>query len=181
MLAQQLPGVFADISGLGAPEAYFPVRREYCSSNAFGAAFLILLGGLSAAYVVAVTFLGWQPKGLLGLSDLRPSFLLLAAFCFGYGGYTAWQTYRDWNKAVVVYADGIAYYDRRGLLVWRWGEIISIEEKHTTHRISGVPAGVSSVYTLKHAGGGRLKLDTSLGDLHRLVQLVRARVSTNPG
>ncbi len=189
----ELPEAFSDVFGLGAPVAYYPVSKW----NRWGS----LVGGL-------VFFFGGILLGLLGVfyaysqaQRYGPAVfmnnlwapLLFAGISILLGVFGLWSAYANWNKAVVLYNEGFAYNDRKGLQIWRWTDVAQLFVSITRHYTNGIYTGTTYVYTVQKADGTKLSFDNKYGkneipqlgqalqEVTHLIQYNRAAEAYNAG
>ncbi|MEJ5224140.1 MAG: DUF6585 family protein [Anaerolineales bacterium] len=159
----QLPEVFASVFGLGAPVAYYPVNKwNRWGSLAAGLIFFFggALAGLFGLYYAYSQSQQYGPA--VFMNNLLP-FAIGAGIAVLLGLFGFWSAYDNWSRAVVLYNDGLAYHDNKGLQLWRWDEVAEFFFSITRHYTNGVYTGTTYVYTLHKTDGAKLSFDNKYG------------------
>ncbi|MBN2387467.1 MAG: hypothetical protein JXB85_10635 [Anaerolineales bacterium] len=172
MAVPQLPEAFISVFGLGSRQAFYRARQGRRVGNLvacillLGAACGLLLYGLYAAYT------GYQQHGPAMIDDrlLVPG--ILALICFSLGALAGWGAYANWNKAVALYADGLAYCDRKGMQSWQWRDVRQMFSAVTRHYTQGIYTGTTHVYTLHHRDGRRLVLNDAFKQVEEIAKAI---------
>jgi hypothetical protein len=168
----QIPEQFASVSGLGAPLGVYSTGSVNRWISAVLGLILLIAAALVALYGVYDTFVQVSKYGPVMFSKTIFFPLIIAAGLFLVGILTALNAYRNWQKAVVAYDKGLAYYDNRGLQIWGWSEVERFYAAITKHYHNGIYTGTSFLYTLQKADGATLKLDNKIQKIETLGQLV---------
>jgi len=148
----QVPGRFSSIIGMGEVLKVHLVRRASKWGNLiatiifFGSSIVILVGGSIA------TWLRIQEFGpAVQNQTIRSIFLpisILAIVLAVIGTFLAWSSFSNWQKAAVVYKNGIAYTDRKGLYQLPWTDITGMTAAVTKHYRNGIYTGTTHIYTI---------------------------------
>ncbi len=168
----QIPRQFISATGLGAPQAFFPVKKWNRVGNLvvclglLAAAGLVLLNGLYIAYLAS------EQNGPAMIDDKLPIPLLIAFILAAFGLLPGWGAYVNWKKGVVVYERGFAYFDRKGLQVWNWENVVSMRSAITRHYTNGIYTGTTHVYTLYDRLNLRLVLSDSIYKVEEFARLI---------
>ena len=171
----RLPKVFSSVIGLGGAVGFYPTRRSNRWTKLILAlVFLAATGGvlLYAAYVAYMQWLRYGPA-VIGQYLTWPALIAFGLFLLG--AILAWSACVNWNKAGVVYQNGFAYNDHRGLQVWRWQEVASTRAAVARRYINGIYIGTTRVYTLEQVNGARLVLNDAIARVEELVGVIEQR------
>lgn len=173
---QTAPTVFSRVFGLGAVQQVHPVRKSNRAGNVIAAGiFLIVAVGVFIAGLW-YTYEQWQHFGPAVLFRSILPFLIVAAVCGLIVLAVAWAAYSNWNKAVVIYQNGLAYADRKGVKSWRWDEFASMTSAVTKHYTNGIYTGTTHVYTLVKNDGDKIVLSDSLTKVEEVSKVIRTNI-----
>ncbi len=176
MTALQIPDAFSEVFGLGAPTMVYSAKK----GSRWGALLVMLLlfagaGGalLWGAYNAYTRYLKFGPA--IVVSSLTGPWILAGAL-FLIGLVISWSTYSNWKKAAVVYKNGMAYRDRKGLRAWRWDEFGSMTSAVTKHYTNGIYTGTTHVYTLIKTDGEKFVLKDTIAKVEDLAAEIRQNI-----
>jgi hypothetical protein len=163
MNVPEIPSAFSDIIGFGPVEQVYSVRRASKWGNAVATLLLLI-----CTFVFIV----------IGISNMSTSdnawpFLAFAGFLFLVAVYTLWLAVSNWKKCAVVYQQGFAYNDRKGLVTCLWNEIESIKSNVVKHYTNGIYSGTTHTYTIDKKDETRLVLNDSLVKVEQLFDCIR--------
>ena len=168
------PKAFASVgSDLGAPKRYFPVRKLYRAGSLvvffglLGCSALVFLKGLS------ITYLAYQKHGPAMIEDSLMAPGIVAFVLFLAGLAAGWWAYANWNRGMVVYEQGFAVYQRKGLWLWRWEEILSMTAAVTFPFSPGISTGLTHAYHLINRQNQRLVLSDVTSRVDELAMLIQ--------
>ncbi len=154
MSTSTAPSVFRSVMGLGEPICVYKSGSLDRWIRLVAAAFLLLLG----IYML--------------FTDLRLFGILLVLAMLIWAGLTL----RRWFETAVVYEDGLAHYDGKKILVYKWIEIASIAMQVTVFSYYGlIKYRTTHRYTITHLNGKKLKLDDNLPKVAELFDQIRER------
>jgi hypothetical protein len=85
------------------------------------------------------------------------------------------RAFVQWNDVAVVYSDGLAYFNGKTILVFKWDEIPSITVDTTRMSHGKVPVAIAQEYTVTHQNGKHLKLDKTILRSEELYDQVREK------
>lgn len=162
--------------GLGGAKTVYPIKGTHKFGNLILGFIFLAAGGalfLYAIYEAWVTYqtigpaLVWNNFWSPALAGIILGLLSLIYF---------WGAYSNWHKAIVLYQNGIACNDRKGLRAWRWDEIASITAAITRHYTNGVYTGTTHKYTLIHNQGDKISFNDSFGKVEDLANAVREQI-----
>lgn len=176
MAAIAIPDQFNEVFGLGSVVTIYPVKKGSKWGSAAAAVILLFLSvGVLVVGVWNALDVVRRNGPVLFWSSFIP-FFLGSVFLFLLGIWAIWTAYANWKKAVVVYTNGLALSDRKGLKYLRWDEIDSIQSAVTKHYTNGVYSGTTHVYTLMKSDGTRLVLNDTIQKVEQLSDALRQNV-----
>ncbi len=172
----QVPEAFKSVFGFGAPITVHPIRKRRRWGSMI--AVVIFLGGavLAFAYATINTFLRWQKYGPAVVISSLTGPLILALVFFTIGLIATWSAYAGSKKAAVLYSEGIAYRDRKGLRTWRWSDIAAINAAVTKHYTNGIYTGTTHVYTFTNKNGECFTINDAIHDVEKLAGNIRQNI-----
>ncbi|MFN2150425.1 MAG: DUF6585 family protein, partial [Anaerolineales bacterium] len=176
MTSLQIPGAFSDVFGLGTPLAVYPAKKG--SRWGMFVIMLLLFAGsgvalLWGAYNAYTRYLKFGPA--IVMSSLTfPWIVAGVLFLIALG--LARSVYNNWKIAAVIYQNGLAYRDRKGIRAWRWDEFGSLTSAVTKHYTNGIYTGTTHVYTLGNRNGESFKLTDTITDVENLVGEIRKNI-----
>lgn len=172
----QLPEAFQPVFGLGNATLFYPFNRW----NKWGGliAGLIFLGGsmLVGLYGLYDTWITYTTMGPSLVWKNFGVYALIAVILGALGLWGLWSAFNNWQKGVVIYQNGIAYNDRKGLRAWRWDEIASITAQIVRHYTNGVYTGTTHKYILVNNQGDKIILNDGFSKVEDLANTVREQI-----
>ncbi len=177
MLTPAFPDIFSStVIDLGAPVRYFPVRK-LARIGSLVASLVSLLGGAVALMVGLVqAYSAYQQHGLVVLWEplIVPGIisivLLLCAVLAG------WSAYDNWKKGILLYEQGLAVRNRRGIRTWRWTEILSLKTRLTRNYTNGIYTGTTHAYTLMDRQNEKLVLNDAIAKVEELAASIEQNI-----
>ena len=169
----QIPPQFGNLMGMGAPQGVYKAKTFIVLNLIFGGLFFL---GSGAALVYAL-YLGWIGWGRLALPALLQSLLpwgIGAAVAFLFGLLFVWSVYNRRKKAVVVYENGLAYADRKGVQTWKWEEIQEVYANVVRNYTNGIYTGTTHTYTLVKAQGTKLVINDVFKEVEAIYNQVQS-------
>jgi hypothetical protein len=172
-ISTQLPEDFNSVFGMGAPRAYFEVKKltrwgEAIAAVVFlGAAVIVFLWGVYSA------FTGMEQYGQVVFWERFTPTLIISVICGGLGLLAVWSAFVNWRKAVALYDSGLAYRDRTGLQSWRWDQVSQIYSEVTRHYTNGIYTGTTYLYSLNLLDGTKVKFDNKFEKIDALGNLLQ--------
>jgi len=118
----EIPAQFSNLMGMGAPQSVYKGKQ----SLTIRIILIVILGLVGAGTLFYALILLWERYGryyLPAIIQAMLPFLIAALVSFGLALLLLWELYNRRKKAVVVYANGLAYSDRKGVITWRWDQI----------------------------------------------------------
>jgi hypothetical protein len=176
MAILQAPGTFSSVMGLGAVQQVYLLRK----SNKWGSviAAVLCLGGSAVVLFGGIwyTIDQWQRFGPAIIARTISVPILFSGILFLLGILAAWSAFSNWKKAVVLYMNGLAYSDRKGVQAWRWEEFGSLTSAVTKHYTNGIYTGTTHAYTLLKNDGSRIVLNDSLTNVEEVSNRIREKI-----
>ena len=176
MTTLPIPDSFSEVFGLGAPVAVYPAKK----GSRWGSLIfmLILFAGVGVAllwgaYNAYTRYLKFGPA--IVVSSLTGPWIL-AAVLFVIALLLSWNVFSNWKKAAVVYQDGFAYRDRKGLRTWRWNEFLSLTSAVTKHYTNGIYTGTTHVYTFLKKDGEKFAINDTIDNVEELADRIRKNI-----
>jgi len=171
-----IPDSFKNVLGLGKPKQVYPVRKSTKWGNVIGAVLLLVGGGVVLLWGVWETYTRWQANGPAVIVKTITTPLIISGFAFLFGLLLAWNAYSSWKKAAVLYENGFAYQDRKGLHTARWDEVSSMTAAVTRHYTNGVYTGTTHVYTIFKKDSTKIILNDSIQKVEEVASTIRGGV-----
>ena len=101
---------------------------------------------------------------------------ILAAVLLGIALLLAWNAYTNWKKAAVIYQNGLAYRDRKGLRTWRWEDFNSMTSAVTKHYTNGIYTSTTHIYTLVKQDGEKFVVNDTIANVEALATDIRKHI-----
>ena len=162
--SQEIPRQFAKLEGMGDPvEAY--AAKSSLLVNSLLAGFFVL--GSGAALLVA-SWIVWQRWGRYYppvIFEAVWPWVVGSAISFGAAVLIVWRTVQNRKKAAVIYTNGFAISDRKGVRAWYWDQVDAVTANVIRHYAYGIPAGTSHTYTIQTSTGDKLVFNDSLKNI----------------
>jgi hypothetical protein len=176
MTTVQIPEGFTSVIGMGGVLAVYPVRKAKRWGGVIGTVVFLLSGILLFVYALVNAYNRWERFGqAVIMKSLMPP-LIISIVLIIIGLLVAWNAFNNWKKTAVVYRDGLAYRDRKGVQTWRWNEIESLTSQVIKHYTSGIYTGTTRIYTLLRDDGDKLVFDDAFENVEALAGYVRENV-----
>jgi hypothetical protein len=154
---------FKTLIGMGEVKKVYKPNRISTLSEIFSFLFMTA-GGLLMVYYVPILYRRDQ-----GISIEMIMFVLGAPSFVGIGFYFLWRVIYWWNDTAVVYQNGFAYLQRKGIVTFLWNEIISIRMEAANFRALGIiPAGKARDYRIANSSA-QLRLASTLNQVDDLM------------
>ena len=161
---QTLPKQFSSLMGMGAVVQIFPAKVSL-AIRIILTVILLLAGGGSGGYAL---YLLWQRWGRYYppqiLKDMAP-WLIGALLAFFFAALLLWELFRRRKKAAVVFTNGFAYSDHKGVQTWRWEQIKDVTANVVRHYTNGIYTGTTHNYTLVKTNGEKLVINDVLKEV----------------
>lgn len=160
-----VPPLFNTVRGLGDPlGVYESDRQRIRNSHRY-----IVAAGLP---FIALAF--WL---LLFYRELNPPLVWAFLVVVVVGMlYFVRRASVQWNDIIVLYTEGLAYFNGRTILLFKWDEIAAITVDMTGVDHGKVTAATVHSYTITHQNGKQLKVDTMILRSGELCDQVRQRI-----
>lgn len=162
----EIPNQFSDVFGMGAPVQVYKAKSLVTEIIIL----LLLFGGAAGAFLYA-GYIFWNKWGVY-----YPPVVFQEMLPWGIGGVIAgliglavvWTAYNKRKKAAVVYQNGMAYSDRKGVRAWRWEDFYNLTAAVTRHYTNGIYTGTTHNYTLVNKLGENLTLNDTFKEVESL-------------
>ena len=161
---QTLPKQFNNLMGMGGVVQIFEPKVSMTVRIILSAIFL-LGGGGAAAYALYILWQRWgryYPPAIL--KDMAP-WLICALIAFLFTAGLLWELFRRRKKGAVVFSNGFAYSDHKGVQTWRWEQVQDITANVVRHYTNGIYTGTTHTYSLVKANGDKLVINDSIRDV----------------
>ena len=158
---QTLPKQFSNLMGMGAIVEVFPPKTAVVIQVILTVIFLIGGGG-AIAYALYILWQRWgryYPPVIL--AAMAP-WLIGALVAFAISALLLWSMYSRRKQAAVVYTNGFAYSDRKGVHNWRWDQVKDVTANVIRHYTNGIYTSTTHTYTLVKAGGEKLVINDAI-------------------
>lgn len=162
-----IPRQFSNVFGMGAPVEVFPSKSRL-AVYVILIGFLVLGGGSAFAYALYILWQRWgryYPPVIL--RDMLP-WVIGAVIALGLGLLLLWEYYTRRKKAAVVYTNGFAYSDRKGVTSWHWDQVTDITANVIRHYTNGIPTGTTHQYTLVNKQGDKIVVNDAIQNVETL-------------
>jgi hypothetical protein len=164
---QQIPAQFSSLGNMGNVVSVHPAKVSV-TANTFVSGVFILSSGIALLIALAI---GWDRWGRAPFPEILSAILpwiIVSAVSFGISALLVWRMMSHRKIAAVIFTNGFAYSDRKGVQVWRWEQVEEITANVVRHYALGLLTGTSQTYTLRKSNGERLVLSESLQDIESL-------------
>jgi len=159
--AQTLPKQFGNISGMGAVvEVFHP--KTAAAIRIILAVLFLLGGGGALAYALFILWQRWGRYYPPMILEAMAPWLIGALAAFGLTVLLLWSLYARRKQAAVVYANGFACSDRKGVQSWRWDQVKDVTANVVRHYTNGIYTGTSHTYTLSRNNGEKLVIKDTI-------------------
>ena len=167
--SQQIPAQFSNLKEMGSVVAVHRSKVSVTANTILSGVF-ILSSGIALLVALALGWTRWgrDPAPAI-LSAILP-WMIVSVVCFGIGAVIVWRMVMHRKIAAVIYTNGFAYSDRKGVQVWHWDQVEEITANVVRHYAFGLQTGTSQTYTLRQSSGKRLVLNESLQDIEAFYQ-----------
>jgi hypothetical protein len=169
----ELPEQFQNLMGMGSVQAVFPVRKMSKWGSLIVGVLSLLATGLIFLMGIWYVYDRTSQYGPAVLLDSLIAPLVIAVIAFLIAFFSLWSAISNWKKAVVVYQNGFAYSDRKGVQDWRWEDVESLTAAITRHYTNGIYTGTTHVYTLRKRDSTRLVLNDTISKVESAADSIR--------
>ncbi len=164
----QVPEQFAGVYGLGSPVQVFSARTTNRWVSALSGVICLGLAGLAFLYGLYDAYVQTAKYGPLMLESALLPPLIISGILGLVGVLFAINAWQNWNKIAVLYQNGLAYHDNKGLQLWNWQEVSLLFVSITRHYTNGIYTGTTYQYTLQKSDGNKLILGNKLQSIEVL-------------
>lgn len=163
----EIPKQFSTITGMGAPVEVYKAKTSM-AVNLIMFTVLFFGGGGALAYALYILWMRWGRYYPPVILRAMLPWLVVALVAFGITSLVLWKLYSSRKRAAVVFADGFASSDRKGVQSWRWDQVQDITANVIRHYTSGIYTGTSHNYTVVNIKGEKIILTDRLKDVESL-------------
>jgi hypothetical protein len=162
---QEFPKQFSSLTGLGEPIEVFHAKASL-TFQIIAAVISILAFGGFLAYALYILYDMWTSNYYFPVifETILP-WLIAAAVAFLIGAIVLWQIYSSRKRGAVVYTEGFAFSDRKGVKTWKWDLVQDVTANIVRNYTNGVYVGTTHTYTLVNTRGEKLVINDSLKDV----------------
>ena len=162
--SQEIPDQFSNLLGMGAP---FEVYRAKASIviNVILAVIFFLGSGGALLYALSIVWERWGRYYPPVIFKAVLPWGIGSVVAFGIGLLILWGMYNRRKKAAVIYNNGFAYSDRKGVQTWRWEQVQDVTANVIRHYTNGIYTGTTHTYTIQKSTGEKLVLNDSIKDI----------------
>jgi hypothetical protein len=166
-----LDPVFKSLIGMGAALKIYKQNRIASLSEIFSFLFMTV-SGFGMIYYAPIVY------KRDGISIETIMFVLGAPSFLSIGLYFLWRVFYWWNDIVVLYQNGVAYQQRKGMTTFKWNEITSIKIEAANFRALGViPSGKVRDYRIANSST-QLRMASTLDQIDDLMSEIRKNTFT---
>jgi hypothetical protein len=176
MNTTELPDAFSTVMGLGALQSFIPAKKSHRIGNLIACFLLVPAAAALFLFGLYDAYQGYVHYGPAMIDDKLLAPGIFALILFGLGALAGWGAYSAWNKALAVYAGGLAYNDRKGLQTWPWQDVAQFYAAVTRHYTNGIYTGTTHVYTLHHRDGKRLTLNDAFKNIDKVAAAIEEKI-----
>jgi hypothetical protein len=171
-----IPERFSSVFGLGAPIALYRASNGARWGRAIVGVLMVGAAGLIGLYGIYNTMVQTERHGPAVFQGTLFPPVIIALIVFALGAGLAVSAFLNWNKAVVLYDNGLAYNDRGGVQTWRWEEVSQFFIAITRHYSYGIHTGTTYLYTLRKQDGSQIRLANSFAKIQELGKAIQQKV-----
>ena len=168
-----IPAEFRTVVGLGSPKQLYPVRKSSKWGNIIGAVLLLVGGGAVLLWGLVDTYTRWQANGPAVIVKTITAPLVIFGFALVFGIILAYSAFANWKKAVVLYDNGFALQDHKGIHTARWDEVASMTSAVTRHYTNGIYSGTTHVYTILKKDSSKVIINDSIQKVEEVATQIR--------
>jgi hypothetical protein len=165
MSAVLVPALFQNVTDLGEPiQVYRSERRKPV---------LFLLFVIAFFYAPCVGLAFWEL--LFHRKESPAAAVLLIIFFTAFMFWWGRLNFIRWKDAAVVYSDGLAFFNGKTILAFRWDEIATITLDATAFSKEQMTVFMIDSYTIRHLNGKQVKVHRNVRCAAELYDQVRER------
>lgn len=124
--------------------------------------FLALGGGGAFAYALYILWQRWGRYYPPVIYKAMLPWVIGGVIALGLGLLLAWDFYNRRKKAAVVYTNGFAYSDRKGINSWHWDQVKDLTANVIRHYANGIPTGTTHQYTIVNQRGEKVVINDAI-------------------
>lgn len=161
---QPMPAQFSSLMDLGNVIAVHRAKVSV-TANTFVSGVFILSSGIALLVALAIGWDRWGRAPAPAIFSAILPWISISVVCFGIGAVIVWRMVLNRKKSAVIFTNGFAYSDSKGVQTWRWEQVEEITANIVRHYALGLLTGTSQTYTLRKSSGESLVLNESLKDI----------------
>lgn len=162
---QDIPKQFSTLTGLGEPIQIFKAKASLAFLTIAAAISFLAFGGF-LAYAFYTLYDMWTGNYYPPvIFETMLPWLVAAAVALLILAVLLWKIYSSRKKGAVVYSDGFAFSDRKGIKVWRWEQVHDVTANIVRNYTYGIHVGTTHIYSLINTQGDKLEINDSLKDV----------------
>ena len=161
---QDIPKQFKNMMGMGTTVQVFQPKTAIVINVIF-ILLLFLGGGGALAYALNILWQRWGRYYPPVIYEAMAPWVIGALIAFVIAFIIIGSVYRRRKLGAVVFTNGFAYSDRKGVQTWRWDQVQDVTANVTRHYTNGIYTGTTHVYTLVKNSGEKLVINDAMKDV----------------
>ncbi len=161
---QALPKKFSNLTGMGTPVQVF-LPKTSMAINVIIILLLLLVGGGAIAYALNIFWQRWGRYYPPVIYEAMAPWVIGALIAFVIAILIIRSIYRRRKLGAVVFTNGFAYSDHKGVQTWRWDQVQDVTANVTRHYTNGIYTGTTHIYTLVKTSGEKLVINDNIKDV----------------
>jgi len=162
--SQEIPAQFSALKHMGSPLEVFRAKGSVIL-NSILAGIFFLASGAAGLYALIIVWQRWGRYYPPVVYRAVLPWAITSAATFGIALLILWRTFRSRKKAAVIYTNGLAYSNHKGVQSWQWDEVQEVTANVVRHYTIGIHTGTTHRYLLEMENGEKLMLDDSIKDI----------------
>lgn len=164
---QKLPKQFTNLMGMGSVVQVFQPKTSIVI-NIILILLLLLSGGGALAYALNILWQRWGRYYPPVIYEAMAPWVIGALVAFIIAFLIIWSIYKRRKQGAVVFTNGFAYSNRKGVQTWRWDQVQDVTANVTRHYTNGIYTGTTHIYTLIKSTGEKLVINDTLREVEAL-------------
>jgi len=169
--SQEIPAQFSTIRDMGSPVEVFKAKGSVVLNSILAGVFF-LAGGAAGLYTLILVWQRWGRYYPPVIYQAVLPWVITSAAAFGIALLILWRTFRNRKKTAVIYTNGFAYSNHKGVQSWHWDEVLEVTANVVRHYTTGIYTGTTHQYLFQMANGEKLMLDDSIKDIEALFSIL---------
>ncbi len=172
----EIPAQFSALFGMGTPIRLYLVKKTTKYVNAFLGVLFLLAAAALFLFGAYYTYDLISTHGSAMLWSTFAPFLIGSVVVGLLGLWMVWSAFSNWKKALMIYQNGFAYSDRKGVTNWNWQDVASIKAAVTKHYTNGIYTGTTHIYTIENRTGEKIMVNDSITKVEEAAKDLRSNV-----